>query len=49
MWIPGGLVYLCAILGVMSRWYRTAGHAERITGSDDDRREGGTLAGAVKG
>jgi putative membrane protein len=49
MWIPGGLVYLCAILGVMSRWYRTAEHAERSSGSDDDRGDGGALAGAVKG
>ena len=22
MWIPGGLVYLCAMLGVLMRWYR---------------------------
>jgi cytochrome c oxidase assembly factor CtaG len=24
MWIPGGLVYLCAILGVIARWYKTS-------------------------
>ena len=48
MWIPGGLVYLCAILGVMSRWYRTAEHEERSIGSDDDGRDGDVLA-AVKG
>jgi putative membrane protein len=22
MWVPGGLVYLCAILGTLARWYR---------------------------
>jgi len=48
MWIPGGLVYLCVILGVMSRWYRTSEHEERSSGSDDDRRDGDVLA-AVKG
>jgi len=23
MWVPGGLVYLCAIMAVLARWYRT--------------------------
>ena len=22
MWVPGGLVYLCAIMAVLARWYR---------------------------
>jgi putative membrane protein len=43
MWIPGGLVYLCAILAVMSRWYRTVEHEEWSIRSDNDRRDGGVL------
>ena len=30
MWVPGGLVYLCAIMAVLARWYR-APDAEPIT------------------
>jgi cytochrome c oxidase assembly factor CtaG len=30
MWIPGGLVYLCAIVAVLARWYRAAGAQEAI-------------------
>ena len=49
MWIPGGLVYLSAILGVMARWYRTAEQTEPVAPADDDARAPRIAAGAVKG
>ncbi|TMJ13622.1 MAG: cytochrome c oxidase assembly protein, partial [Bacillati bacterium ANGP1] len=49
MWIPGGLVYLCAILGVMARWYRTSEQTEPVAPAGDDARAPRIAAGAVKG
>jgi cytochrome c oxidase assembly factor CtaG len=49
MWIPGGLVYLCAILGVMARWYRTAEQMERIAAVNDEPRDPGVVASPVEG
>lgn len=48
MWIPGGLVYLCAMLGMLARWYRGADYTEPRLGTDDplDRD---VAAGAAKG
>ena len=48
MWIPGGLVYLSAILGVMVRWYRTAEPTEPVAPADDARAPR-IAVGAVKG
>jgi cytochrome c oxidase assembly factor CtaG len=48
MWIPGGLVYLCAILGVMARWYKTGEPAEPIAAVHGRPREA-ELAAGVKG
>ena len=49
MWIPGGLVYLCAILGMMARWYRTSEQTEPVAPAGDDARAPRIAAGAVKG
>ncbi|HLJ58199.1 MAG TPA: cytochrome c oxidase assembly protein [bacterium] len=43
MWVPGGLVYLCAILGTLGRWYREAdaepfGAVDRPTAPDRGRK-----------
>ena len=35
MWVPGGLVYLCAILGVLAHWYRLADGTGMTTPGDD--------------
>jgi putative membrane protein len=44
MWIPGGLVYLWAILGVMARWYRTAELTDRGVTAPGAPRQPGILA-----
>ena len=49
MWIPGGLVYLCAILGVMARWYKTGDPAEPVAPADGDARGPRIVVGTVKG
>ena len=49
MWIPGGLVYLCAILGVMARWYRTSERTEAVAPAGDDAGPPRIATGAVKG
>jgi cytochrome c oxidase assembly factor CtaG len=49
MWIPGGLVYLCAILGVMARWYKTGEPAEPIAVVHGRPREADLAAGPVEG
>jgi len=49
MWIPGGLVYLCAILGVMARWYTTGEPAEPIAAANGRPRETDIVADPVEG
>jgi len=49
MWIPGGFVYLWAILGVMARWYRTEEPATQAVTAAGVPPELGIVVGPVDG
>ncbi len=49
MWIPGGLVYLWAILGVIARWYRTAEPTDETATLPGAVPQPGAVAGAAEG
>jgi len=48
MWIPGGLVYLWAILCVMARWYRTAELPDQAVAAPDASPQAGIVVGPAE-
>jgi len=49
MWIPGGLVYLWAILAVMARWYRTEEPTTRALTAVGAAPQSGIMVGPAEG